>query len=442
MELPIPDDWDGESTCRYAVCWPDSVKWKAILYGLIESPMQGRIWDFSTGSFLTLREQFRPIFNYNFDIGECLMACNDTGLADAFNNIATAITKISVSITNNNGSSSVCCEQQIIDQNGGIAGSTTQPGTGDTIPIFGTEPPVGVPPGTYPDGYTSEEEYLLDKCQVSNLIVDGFIGSLRGLGALGVFNYIALAGLIVLAITGAIIFPPAFIPMAAAALGFLAAEVTVLTLVANEVEANREEWVCTLYNSESAEIAIQLVADLMDAIIASLSLTGGVGFYVKQIALLLLNANTLNQLMTKTAHLTYPDADCSMCPEGPGLMVIDGTGATLIEPNNEWVTITSANIGGSIWRVVLSDLVSEGGTGHNYIVEWRNYTSAVTLEMAMGILDADENSVWGAYPAYEADIEDPLKFNLRCGSKWNINSNFMSSGATQFTIEVRVTEGC
>jgi len=313
MQLPMPDDWDKASTCRWAICWPDSPKWRAILSGLIESPMQGRLWDFKTGDFLELREDFRPIYDYNFNLKEVIMACNDSGLADAFNNIAEAISKISVSMTNNNSGGSVCCEQTIINQNGFLQGTTIAPGSGESIPIFGSQPPLSNGPEDIPDGYETREEFDLDRCQVANLVVDGFISTLRGLGAIGVFDFIALAGLIVATIAGAIIFPPSAIPIACAALGFLATEVTLLTVLANAVADDRETWVCELYNSESVETAMQVVSDLLDGILAAIPVAGRAGFFIKQIALLLLNSDTLNQLQKKVAHLQYPDADCSSC---------------------------------------------------------------------------------------------------------------------------------
>lgn len=196
----------------------------------------------------------------------------------------------------------------------GVVGSIDQ-GSGETIPIYGTNPPLGVEPGQFPEGYESEEEYLLDKCQIANLMVDGFVQTLRNLGALGVFNFVALTGLIILAIAGIIIFPPAFVPIAAAALGVLSVNVTILAVVANEIEANRSEWVCTLYNSDSTDAAIEAIADLLDIIISSLEVTGPVGLAIKTICLVLVNGETLNQLFTKTAHILYPDADCSGCAE-------------------------------------------------------------------------------------------------------------------------------
>lgn len=242
-----------------------------------------------------------------------------------------------------------CCEEQVINQGGGVIGSITQPIGGNEYPIFGTEPTLEVPTGTFPDGYTDEAEYLADKCQMANLVVTGVIGTLRGLGALGVFNGVALAGLIVACLVGVLVFPPAFIPIAAACIGLLSVEVTLLTLAANEIDANRGEWVCAIYKSESVESALAIIADLCDALIATIGATDLRAMAVKQILLLLFNGDTVNQAFKKTAHVVYAGADCSDCTSPDWEIVPFDGGAFVLEPvivsgllqYDTWVTIDS-----------------------------------------------------------------------------------------------------
>lgn len=245
------------------------------------------------------------------------MACD---INDGLGAIASSIDGLSASIAGMSSGSNVqtvtnnlCCEQTIINQSGGVIGNITQPVGENTYPFFGTEEPLEVSPGEFPEGFETEEEYLLDKCQVSNLMVTGVIQSLRNLASLGVFNGVALAGLVILAISGAIVFPPAAIPLMCAAIGILSVNVTILAVVAQEIEDNREEWVCAVYNSDSAEIAVSLIADLIDGIVASIGATGPVAMAIKQVVMVLVNADTLNQAYSKVAHLLYPDADCSGC---------------------------------------------------------------------------------------------------------------------------------
>lgn len=49
MQAPIPDDWINEAWLCYAIQWPDSTKWLAILNGLLSNPRQGRFWNGQTG---------------------------------------------------------------------------------------------------------------------------------------------------------------------------------------------------------------------------------------------------------------------------------------------------------------------------------------------------------------------------------------------------------
>lgn len=270
----------------------------------------------------------------NLAIQELIMSCEFPDLNPGLEAIAAAISSLSASNQQTADlikvmvQSNVCCEQTIINQGGFVAGGITQ-GSGENVPIYGINPPLEVAPGTFPEGYTSENEYLLDKCQVANLIFDGFIASLRSLAALGVFNGVALVGLVIASIAGALIFPPAAIPIACAAIGVLSVGVTILAVVADEIETNRAEWVCALYQSESVSSAVEAVADLMDALIATLGVSSPVGIAIKSLVLVLLNGETLNQLMTKVAHLNYPGADCSSCGDCNNSLLTLSIGAIL-----------------------------------------------------------------------------------------------------------------
>lgn len=340
----------------------------------------------------------------------CDLQAGFDSLADAIRDASPnqGLLALAAAMGRGSGSSS-CCEDDIVDnQHGGYAGYFTQPGTGETWPIFGTEPPLSVPPGEFPEGFESEAEYKLDKCQVANLVVDGAIASLRGLGALGVFNYIAVAGLIVLAITGAIIFPPAFIPIACAAIGVLALEVTVLTLAANEMQTHREELVCMLYNSDSVESALAVVADFVDGLIATLDLTGPKGMAVKQIILLLINGDTLNQLFSKVAHLSYPDADCAYC---------DDNCFTFDSDLNEW-SYQSSFAG---WGTSGGDLTWESpGVMRQHSGASTAYTGAMSPLIDYTIQDGDaieyvieSASVYSSYSSYIGAVIDGVETQVQ-----------------------------
>lgn len=309
MQLPIPDDWDGLTVCRWAVCWPDSPKWKAVLQGLIESPNQGRLWDFSTGSFLGLRGQFRPIYDSNFDLEECIMSCGDSGLKD----IAEALKTLAVA----QGS---CCAGQGQAVQGGIPD-----GSGGVIPWYG-EPPVEVPGIGYPDGYESLEEYLQDKCRVSNMVVDGLSGTLRQLQFFDLVNFTGLLGVLGLAGFGIIALPVAAIPIVAGALVALAATSYLLDSMADYIQDNRDEWVCALYGSDTVEIAVETLAGLADAAIIAIPIPVPAAPAIKAILVSLCSSTTLNKLFSYVAGVGYPDADCSGCEDcDPNAVVVKGS---------------------------------------------------------------------------------------------------------------------
>jgi len=290
----------------------------------------------------------------NLAIEELLMSCNFPDINPGLEAIAQSLLALAQSNQQNTdlirimANNSVCCEQAIVNQGGGVVHTITTPGNQNT-PVYGTQPGLEITPGQFPDGFDSLEEYETDKCQMSNLIFDGWIISLRNLGAIGVFNGVALAGLIIAALAGAIVFPPALIPIMAAAIGILSVEVTILAVVANELEENRSYWVCLIYNSDSVDEIVSVIADALDALIATLSVSGPVGVAIKTICLLLLNSDTLNGLMQKQAHLDYPGADCTDCVDPCAVTNITfaiGT-VTADDENDEsrTVTVESALIG-------------------------------------------------------------------------------------------------
>jgi hypothetical protein len=44
MEIPVPNDWDGESWNCFQIEWPDSPEWHAILAGLVTAVQRGPFW--------------------------------------------------------------------------------------------------------------------------------------------------------------------------------------------------------------------------------------------------------------------------------------------------------------------------------------------------------------------------------------------------------------
>jgi hypothetical protein len=244
MKLPIPDDWDGETWCRWAVCWPYSEKWMGIFRGLITQQQRGWLWDEKTGSILAIQEIGREITARNLPERGVIMACEDGGISEAataFENIAIALTRIA---------DRLCCSDLQIDVNGGAQGTITQP-SGEVVPIYGSQPPLEIPPGEFPPGYEDESAYLADKCRKANMIMDGLIQTLTNIAAFGTINAVTLAILIAGAIGFGILFPPALIPTAISILLIVSGSLFLVAQLNAAIIADREEWVCVLYESGS-----------------------------------------------------------------------------------------------------------------------------------------------------------------------------------------------
>lgn len=315
MAVPIPDDWDGESFCCWAVKWPDSSQWQAIFSGLIETPTYGRYWDENTGSILNTIASFRPAYNYNFVPKEVIMACGDTDIANALNAIASALIQSSINVSNSAASSSGCCGDTVIEINGGVQGIAPQPVGGVDVPIYGTQTPLQVPPGTFPPGFDNEADYLLTKCQIANGIFDGAVTTLKAFGAISFGQTAGLAALVLAAVAGLIVLGPLMIPLLIGYLMIMIGVTGLLIQTAEEMEANRQDWVCAMYEGDNVSSIIGSLADLADIAIAALGTTSVLGAAIKTILLIIFNSDTLNQLMTKVAAFQYPDADCSVCEE-------------------------------------------------------------------------------------------------------------------------------
>lgn len=314
MEIPIPDDWDGLQCVRWVVCWPDSSKWRAIFQGLIENPSQGRFWDASTGNIVDTQNLFRPFYEANFEGNEAIMGCNDTGLLEGLQAIANSILQSSINNSNSaNASAAACCDETITVVNGGIQGYIEQGGGGETIPIYGTEAPVTVPFGELPAGFETQEEWDASRCQIANGIFDGVVSALKWFPAINFGEAVGLGALILAGIGGMIVFPPLTISVLLSALMVLAGATGILFSAAENMEANREDWICFLMQDDNIELVIGTLADGIDVLVASLGTTTLIGLAIKTILLSLFNTDTLNQLMTNTAHSLYPEADCSAC---------------------------------------------------------------------------------------------------------------------------------
>lgn len=77
MRLPIPNDWDSASWECYQIVWPQSVKWTAVLLGLLSQPMRGRTWDERTGIIRDVQAVGWDIWARNALLPSCVVCPDD-----------------------------------------------------------------------------------------------------------------------------------------------------------------------------------------------------------------------------------------------------------------------------------------------------------------------------------------------------------------------------
>lgn len=326
MQMPIPDDWDFEACCRWVVYWPNSPKWLAILHGLIEQPSQGRYWDADSGNIVSTQNSFRSFYDHNFSLEEVLMSCDDTQLVAAFNSIAAALRTLAAN---------QCCESGI-PENGGVM-VVINSNEGVQTPIYGTEPPGEVAPGEVPPDFSgTREEYDIEKCNLSAGIVDGWANTLDNLSFINFAQSIGLSALVVAALAGFITLPVTLIPTLIAAAIVLVAVRQMLRDLAGLIRDNKQQIVCILYESDSAQEIIAAYSDTLDLLIAAIPATGAVAFALKTIALILANSNTLNKLFNLSQG-SAPDYDCSNC--GCTLFTLETGNGILVDQGTDWIEV-------------------------------------------------------------------------------------------------------
>src|SRR3972149_1782931 len=302
----IPSDWAGEYCC-YAVQWPNSPQWLAVLRGVLALPATGRFWDEHTGVITEAQAVIVETYDNNLHFEEVLMACNDN-VSNALGSIAIALTAVA-----NSRSTEGCCNTPQGTVGGSIQGTVVPPVSGGNIPVYGSTPPDSLPPATFPDGYDDLDEYLLDKCRKANSLVNATIAANKALGAITSFNFTGLTVLVVMALGGILVVAPELIPILVAGIILLGASVSYLDAAGDYMQDNKEDWVCSLYNSDSTEDMIGLSGGLLDILIAAIGATGVIGFTVKTIILVLLNVDNLNKLLTNAPMLGVTEIDCTVC---------------------------------------------------------------------------------------------------------------------------------
>lgn len=295
LQGTIPDDWDGEY-CRYAVCWPASPQWLAVLRGVLSLPTRGRFWDAGMGSIIGAQDALRPTLDENLHLEGVIMACNDPGVSE----IASSLALIAAAMRENGAN---CCD----GQGSGGAGANAVPFT----------PPSGLDPSTDPPpaGYDSWVQFYTQKCATAHDIVENLE---RDLGTMAVIQWGSAGAEALTAALLIILVTP--VPAAAAiALVFflltVAATVIVSTALSIVVD-NEEALVCELYNGGNSEASrdsfLSKFSDLADSLI-----TDPVEAYACKVVLsYMVSSNVTNRMFEANSVILLPERDCQGCFEG------------------------------------------------------------------------------------------------------------------------------
>lgn len=337
LQGTIPDDWEGEY-CRYAVCWPNSPQWLAILRGVLVLPARGRFWDEHSGNIVSAQAVIRETYDVNLHLEEVIMACNDASLIQ----IAAALRALAAN---------QCCGEGA-GPNGGIQAIVNTP-EGVDVPFYGSQPPIDLPQGEVPPDYEGTlEEYNADKCRMAHAIVTGWVGTINGLSHISFAQTNGLGVVVLAAIFGILIVPQFTIPLLIASLIVMVLATQLLRDLADAIEENRDQIVCWMYTLDSAEAILGVLADALDVIIAGMSTTTVYGAALKGIALILMSSDTINQLFNLSQGQGPTDVDCSACVSG------------------NWVTRVNTDFDEIALLFVPSDFVtlnSSAGPGYHYI---------------------------------------------------------------------------
>lgn len=295
LQGTIPSDWTGDY-CRYAVCWPNSPQWEAVLRGVLVLPSRGRFWDEHTGNIIEAQDIIRQTYEQNLHLKGIIMACDDPGLAE----IATALQLIAAAMAAQGKS---CCD------GGGSAGAPANEPPFDPFEEVdpGIEPP--------PDGFDSWEQFYEQKCAIAWDIIHKLESDL---GTLAVIEWGSAGAEAITASLLIILVTP--LPAAAViALVFFLLTVAAVVIVATALTIildNEEDLVCELYNGISSESSRSNFMSKFNDLVAS-----GVSDPVEQYAVsaltsYMVSSTVTNRLYIRHPTIMYPPEDCQGCFPG------------------------------------------------------------------------------------------------------------------------------
>jgi len=292
LQGTIPDDWQGEYCC-YAVQWPDSPQWLAILRGVLVLPGRGRFWDEHTGNIISACDVVRATYDNNLHLEGVIMACNDPGLAL----VAIALEKIANSMAANGSN---CC-----DGRGSGGATANEPPFNPTEEIDpGVDPP--------PDGFESWEQFYANKCSVAFAIISKLEGDL---GTLAIIQWgsagaeAITASLLILLVTPI----PAAAVIALVFFLLTVSAVVISTTALSIIIDNEQELICALYSGTSSQSSRDLFLAEFDSLATSAIADPVERFAAETLIRYMIGAAATNQLYAAETTLILAEQDCQFC---------------------------------------------------------------------------------------------------------------------------------
>ncbi len=296
-KVPIPTDWDAETFCCKVVEWPQSPQWEAILLGLLTWPLRGRFWDGATGNIRDVQSVGRQIFDLNVIEGCALVGCLD--------DLALSIANLTAAVF----ATGTC---------GGSAGAGITAGTPSDFEDSGSN---------FPSGYADREEYIDDKCNLAQFIIDRFDTDFDSIKVAGVSGQTsaAVAAILGIAILTPIPLDELLVAVVAGVLGLVAIGILAYTTAVTELQARIAAMdICELRDADDVEEAVANVEAWIDG-----------GTYTQQTLTVLLGkgfvgTDAFNVLFEpKSSAINYdelPVGDCGGCEQECTSTMTSGTG--------------------------------------------------------------------------------------------------------------------
>lgn len=363
----IPNDWDGEYCC-YAVLWPNSPMWLAVLRGAILAPSRGRFWDKNTGTITEAQAVIKETLDHNLHLEEVFMSCNDIGqLAEAINNISISLNNQANATLQTSGG---CCD----DQGSGGAPQIAPPFNPEIEGDPETDPP--------PAGFDTWEQFKAQKCAIAWDIIDTLASDL-GIMIIKNWPSVGLSTIAaILAVTLATPIP--FDDIIAICALVLSVGATVLLATALDiVNNNKGDLVCELYNGTSASDSRANFLLRWGQLVDGAPISSIVAFALKTLMGFMVGSAVVNRLYSLDSDNIWPvgPSDCSECG-CDALFVNMENGGFLTEKLNDTDFRAVFNSTNNRWELTVA--VNHNPDDHISFTDWQGPMMTIGYEVLSG----------------------------------------------------------